>query len=870
MTPIIDREIFFGNPEIIGGKLSPDGKYLAFIKPYRGVRNIWIKPTEAPFDQARPVTADTTRPIPSYFWTWDSKYLIYVQDKGGNENFHVYVLNPFGETTGEANVPAANNLSPIDNVRAVIYQVPKSNPDKIFVGLNDRDPSWHDLYEISVSSGERTMLFENTAFITDWYFDLDDQMRLAEKATEEGGMELFRVTDNGLVSCFECTWEESFRFVRFHEDNQRFYLITNKGFRDLSELILFDPINQKIEPIASDPEKTVDISNAYFSEKSNQLIATLFNGDKPRYYYRDEAFEADYKWLQGQLPKVEVELGRTTKDENLWLIHGTSDVDPGATYLFNREEKTLTFQYRPRPALPIEHLSHMEPVRYASFDGLEVPAYLTIPKGMEPKHLPAILLIHGGPWARDYWGYDGFAQFLANRGYVVLQPNFRGSTGFGKRFLNAGNGEWGKSMQDDVTAGAKFLINKGIADPDRIGIMGGSYGGYATLAGVTFTPEVYAAGVSIVGPSNLMTLLNSIPPYWESIRKLFYKRIGDPNTEEGRQFLENQSPLFYAQDIKVPLLVVQGANDPRVKQAESDQIVVAMRELGLPVEYLVAPDEGHGFVRPENNIAFVTAVERFLALHLGGRYQESVPPHIQSRLDDITVDINQVNLGKDLPEIVFPKIVIPIQESSCSYSMEMMTGDQRMEVDVLREIRYKGDQLIISDAAESLMGEIIDRVVMDKNSGQPIEQEIIQGPSSILIEYGAEEISGTVTLQSKQFPFQIPKAHAIVGAGIARNILIAALPLHEGYETAFLSFNPQHQKIETFRVKVVGKEEVLLKAGKFSAFKIESTSVDGKLGTTTIWIEDGPGRKILKSHAFMPQIGGTEVSFTLTDNYHPA
>lgn len=640
--PMINREIFFDNPEIASAQLSPDGKYMSFIKPFRGTRNIWVKEIAAPFDSAKPVTADTERPIPGYFWSRDGKYILYVQDKGGNENFHVYALDPNGAIADGAEVPEALNLTPIEGVRVMFYSVPRSKPDIIYVGINDRDPAWHDLYSVQLSNGERTLLKENTEKVNNWIFDQDDNLRMAARSTEQGGNELLLVTDEGFESVYECTNEETCYTYRFHKNAKQVYMVTNKGDVDLTQFVLFNPNTREIELVESDPEQEVDFEQAYFSNLTKELIATTYNAAKPRIYFKDKPFEADYKLIQKQLPGVEILLGSSTKDEVQWLIHATSDIDPGATYLFNRKTKALDFQYRPRPKLPIAHLAERKPVHYASVDRLTIPAYLTLPKGAIPKNLPALLIIHGGPWARDRWGYDSWAQFWANRGYVVLQPNFRGSTGYGKKFLNAGNLEWGKKMQDDITWGAKYLISEGIADPNRIGIMGASYGGYATLAGLAFTPDVYAAGVSVVGPSNIITLLNSIPPYWESIRKLFHKRMGDPNTEEGKALMMQQSPLYSADKIKQPLMVVQGANDPRVKQAESDQIVVAMRELGLPVEYIVAPDEGHGFSRPENNMAFIAAAEQFLAKHLGGRYQQEIRADIAERLEEITVDISTV------------------------------------------------------------------------------------------------------------------------------------------------------------------------------------------------------------------------------------
>jgi dipeptidyl aminopeptidase/acylaminoacyl peptidase len=337
---------------------------------------------------------------------------------------------------------------------------------------------------------------------------------------------------------------------------------TNKGDTDLIRLVLFDPASGQEEVVESDPMKRVDFGSAYFSELDDELKATAYTDDRRRIYFRDKAWEADYAFLKKQLGDKEVGISSSTADESRWLVSATGDTEPGATYLFDRRSQQLAEQYVVREKLPREHLAPMTAIRYVSSDGLEIPAYLTLPKGVAPKNLPLVVVPHGGPWARDTWGYGGYPQFLANRGYAVLQPNFRGSTGYGKKFLNAGNKQWGDLMQDDITWGVKHLVSKGIADPKRVGIMGGSYGGYATLAGVAFTPDVYAAGVAVVAPSNLITLLDSIPPYWEAIRKVFHARMADPGTPEGRKQLERQSPLNSADKIRTPLLVVQGANDP--------------------------------------------------------------------------------------------------------------------------------------------------------------------------------------------------------------------------------------------------------------------------------------------------------------------
>jgi dipeptidyl aminopeptidase/acylaminoacyl peptidase len=646
LPPLIDRELFFDNPEIAGGQLSPDGKFIAFIKPLDGTRNVWVKRTDEPFEAARPITAETKRPIPGYFWSEDGKYILFVQDQGGDENFNVHAVDPAASPAAGQKVPAARNLTDAKKVRAFIYDTPEADPDTIYVGLNDRDPAWHDLYKVKISTGERTLLRKNTERLTGWVFDLKDQLRLATRSAENGDTEVLRVDADGFKKVYSCNVFESCGPVQFHKDGKRVYMITNKGNVDLIRLVLFNPETGQEELVEADPMNRVDLSTPLFSDRTDELVATVYFDDKMRIYFKDKAWEADYELLKKKLPGKQVFFGSGTEDDRLILVSASSDTEPGETYLFDRTNKKVTLQYRIREKLPRQHLAEMKPIRYKSSDGLEIPAYLTLPKGVPAKNLPLLVVPHGGPWGRDGWGFNPNAQFFANRGYAVLQPNFRASTGYGKKFLNAGNKEWGQKMQDDITWGVKHLVAQGIADPKRVGILGGSYGGYATLAALTFTPDVYAAGVSIVGPSNLITLLNSIPPYWESIRKTFTERMGDPATPEGRAQLERQSPLNSADKIKAPLLVVQGANDPRVNKAESDQIVVALRERGFPVEYIVAPDEGHGFARPVNNMAMYAAAEKFLAKHLGGRYQETMTPEVTTRLKEITVDVKTVEMPK--------------------------------------------------------------------------------------------------------------------------------------------------------------------------------------------------------------------------------
>ncbi|MEW6734762.1 MAG: prolyl oligopeptidase family serine peptidase, partial [Acidobacteriota bacterium] len=575
---------------------------------------------------------------------------------------------------------------------------------------------------------------------------------------------------------------------------------------------------------------------------------------------------ADYKLIQKRLPGKDINFGSSTRDEQLFLISASSDTEPGESYLFDRRTKKLTFQYRVYEKLPREALAQMQAIRYKSSDGLEIPAFLTLPKGVPSRNLPLIVNPHGGPWARDVWRYNRNVQFLANRGYAVLQPNFRASTGYGKKFLNAGNGQWGEKMQDDLTWGVKHLIEKGIVDAKRVGIMGGSYGGYATLAGLAFTPDVYAAGVSIVGPSNLITLLGSIPPYWEAVRTVFHTRMGNPATAEGKAQLERQSPLSSADKIKAPLLVVQGANDPRVKKAESDQIVVALRERGFPVEYLVAPDEGHGFARPVNNITMLAVAEKFLAKHLGGRYQEDMPTEISQRLNEITVDVKTVTLPKKIEaaSIGTPKPAVDLKTGAVTYKASIELGGQKIPLDVKSEIKDENGAWIITETAKTPGGEISDISVLEKGSLVLTKRIIKQGPVAIDLTFKDNKANGTMTLNGQTRPINADLGGALFADGAGANYVIASLPLSEGYTATFRNFDVQASKTKLMQLKVTGMEKVTVPAGTFEAFVVEITSAEGEAGKTKVWVtkED---HKAVKTSAVLPQLNGATLTLELTN-----
>jgi dipeptidyl aminopeptidase/acylaminoacyl peptidase len=876
LPPMIERDVFFGNPEIAGGQISPDGKYISFIKPYRDVLNIWVKKREEPYQDARPMTADTTRPVTGYYWTYDSKYIIYIQDKGGNENYHAYAVNPYAEPAEGKDVPTARDLTPIEGIRVLFYGTFKNEPDIIYIGLNDRDERYHDLYQLRVSTGERNLIRENKENISSWRFDQEGNLRLATRTTDDGGTEILKTEGDKLVQVYECSNEEQVGILRFHKDGKRVYLDTNKGEDvNLSRLVLFNPETLEEEFVEADPKGEVDFGGAEFSSKNDELIATYYLGDRLRIYFKDKKFEKAYKKLQKELPDGDIYMGSSTLDDRLWMVAVTKDTDPGARYLFDMKTGDVEFQYRPRPELPTEHLSRMKTIQYQARDGLTIHGYLTLPKGVKPENLPVVVHPHGGPWARDRWGYNPYAQFLANRGYAVFQMNFRGSAGYGKAFLNAGKKQWGDAMQDDITDGVKYLIEEGIADPDKIAIFGGSYGGYATLAGLAFTPDLYNCGVDYVGVSNLLTFLESIPPYWETLRKFLDEHVGSLENPEDLERLKRQSPLFSADKIKAPLLVVQGANDPRVKKAESDQIVTAMRDLGREVEYIIAPDEGHGFANEDNRMAMVTAMEDFFADHLGGRYQKSIQDEVEKRLDQITVDVSTVKVEKPevdpekamklpLPEIDSGKI----KPTSLTYKANMQIAGQEIDIGISRNVeesKFDGkDVWRIVSQQETPMGSAMDTVFLDKSTILPIRRTINQQQVRVVMDYGDQAVTGKIHMGTNEIPINIDLPAPTLSDGASQELAIVGMPLAEGFETTFRVFNVQAQKVRPMLLKVTGSETVEVAAGSFESFKIEIKPLDGDPGGGTMFVSKKDPRYMVRGTFQLPaQAGGGSMTVEL-------
>lgn len=615
-TPMIPREALFGNPTRAAGQISPDGKWLSWLAPKDGVLNIWLTPTGDPHG-GKAITSATDRPIRQYFWAPDGSAVMYIQDKGGDENFLLYSIDL---ASG-----AETLLTPFEKTRVQLVGISTTIKNRLLIGLNNRDPRYYDVHLLDLKSAALTLVLENNSY-TGFMADDTLTLRMAMRQNAAGGTDYFRVTDNEVEATpFESSAMEdalSTAPAGYTSDGSTLYWIDSRT-RNTAALIAQDTATGAKRVIAESDK--ADVGGTLRNPVTGAVEAYAVNYLKTEWTAIDPQIGASLDFLRAHL-EGQFGVASRTDDDSIWIVANDPLVMPITTYIYDRRAGTLTPFYTSRPALEGMPLQPMHPRKIASRDGLTLPSYLTLPPGSDPdgdgvpdKPVPMVLLVHGGPWARDGYGFNAHHQMLANRGYGVLSVNFRGSTGFGKAFTNAANLQWGRKMHDDLIDAVNWAVEQRIAHQDKVAIMGGSYGGYATLAGLTFTPEVFACGVDIVGPSNLETLLETIPPYWEPIVRQFHDRMGDPSTEQGRALLRAASPLYKADQINKPLLIAQGANDPRVKQAESDQIVGAMTAAGIPVTYVLYPDEGHGFARPENAIAFYAIAENFLAQCLGGR-----------------------------------------------------------------------------------------------------------------------------------------------------------------------------------------------------------------------------------------------------------
>jgi len=639
--PLIPRETLFGNPERAAPQISPDGAQLAYLAPLDGVLNVFVAPIND-LAAARPVTDDDTRGVRRYFWAYDNQHILYLQDVGGDEDWQLFSvdidsletknLTPFDSIPGPDGEPMRGPDGKQLRPTAQINRVSHKHPREILIGLNKRNPQFHDLHRVNLKTGELTLVQENPGLMDGGYVagflaDDDYDVRLVQIMNMGGGATVKKAKGDGWVTIAEIPSEDSLTTnpVDFGMQEDILYMLDSRG-RDKAALVSLN-IDSGEKAVIAEGEKA-DVGGVMMHPTENRPQAVSVTYRKQAWQVLDPDIRADFAYLR-TVADGEFSIFSRTLDDSQWIVAYTQDDGPVRYFRYNRPARNAQFLFTNRPELESLPLAEMHDVVITSRDGLELVSYLTLPVWSDVDRdavpddgpLPMVLLVHGGPWARDTWGYDSLHQMLANRGYAVLSVNFRGSTGFGKSFINAGNREWAEKMHDDLVDGVNWAIDQGVADRDRVAIMGGSYGGYATLVGLTWTPDVFACGVDIVGPSNLITLLNSIPPYWAPIIEMFKERVGDWTTPDGKEFLMSRSPITRVDAIEDPLLIGQGANDPRVKQAEADQIVEAMQKKNIPVTYVLYPDEGHGFARPENRLSFFAIAEAFLHQHMGGRYQ---------------------------------------------------------------------------------------------------------------------------------------------------------------------------------------------------------------------------------------------------------
>lgn len=607
---LIPMEDFFRKPEKASFNLSPDGGHLAYMAPWNDRMNIYVQQIGEP--EAKRITSVEDRDIAGYFWATENR-LVYLKDHGGDENFYLVAVDRDGQNEVA--------LTDIENVRTQIIDDLEDNPAEMIIGLNQRDPRIFDAYRINIETGEMELIAENPGTYVGWMTDHDGKLRIAYEVNGTQTTLYHRTTEaDEFEQVITTDWKESLDPLFFTFDNKNLYCASNIN-RDKSAIVIYD-LEAKKEAMVMFQHEEVDVSNLNYSNKRKVLTSISWTTDKTERKILDETFKAIYEDLQAQLPGYEIGISSTNDNEDKFIVRTYSDRTRGTAYFYDLQTKGLIELAELSPWLDEDNMAEMKPIQYQSRDGLTINGYLTLPKGVEHKNLPVVVNPHGGPSSRDYWGFNSEAQFLANRGYAVLQVNFRGSTGYGREFWTAGFKKWGKEMQDDITDGVHWLVEQGIADSNRIGIYGASYGGYATLAGLCFTPDLYACGVDYVGVSNLFTIIENIPPYWEPLRAMLFEQIGDPVADSAHY--NEVSPVFHADKIKAPLFIAQGANDPRVKKIESDQMVEALRERGVEVQYMVKDNEGHGFRNQENQYDFYRAMEAFLAEHLNGKKYEKV------------------------------------------------------------------------------------------------------------------------------------------------------------------------------------------------------------------------------------------------------
>lgn len=835
-VPLIDRELFFNYPEIRNGKLSPDGKMIAFLKASKGIMNIWVKNVNEPISKSRVLTT-SDYPLSDFSWTADSKLILFAHSIWENENFNVYAVDPNESVDSLSDgTPTVRNLTPLDSVSTVLYQVSRKNPDIAWVGVNNRDKKWYDLYSLEISSGSLKLIRRNKDSITRWMFDWTENPQVGIRyRSNDSTAEFLRLNKDGSsTKIFESSVFDITGPLNFSSDNQWLYIKSNKGQnQDLVKLIMLNISSMKMVDVEEDPLHKVDLEACFFSSATHEPIFTTYTDDRIRTYFKDSSLESDFQFLQKKYPGRQIRFLDFSDNDSLILFSTEADDRLPQVYLLDRNQKQASLQYIPQAGLrPYEsHFSKMQPIVYQSSDGSNISGYLTLPRGFASRNLPVVVVPHSGPWSRDYWGFNNVVQWLANRGYAVLQTNYRGSAGFGKKFLNAGNRQWGTLMQDDITWGVNELIGRGIADPKRVGILGANFGGYAVLAGLTFTADVYAAGVDINGPSNLLLTFSSLPPSWSGTRKIFQTRVGDTSNTSARNLLVKQSPMLADTSIRTPLMIVYGTNDPMVTKNENDHIVVTMRDSNRKVEYLILPGDSYPFTNITNEMATVARIENFFGKYLRGRSQESMKPETARRLKEIQQDIANTTVGVALPVTAmasFPTPTTDLATGNYNYTILVEVPGRRVPLAMSRLIMSdSANNWVVTDQITGQTGDQADEATYQKGTLKPEIRRTQQRGKIAEYSFNGTEI--TSTLPDKTVSASVDGAYLHDGAGM--DLLIARLPLKEGYRSGFYLIGDDG-KAKLYQIKVIGKDTI----NNEPCLIVELTNADNTGISTKLWI----------------------------------
>ena len=832
--PLIEREFFFASPEFIDPKLSPDGQMISFFRLYKGVKNIWVKKTDDPFSKSYPITA-SEEPLNNAHWTSDSKLILFSHNTMDNDVYNVFAVDPLDSSISSLGVPYVRNLTPSDSQSIKIIRTSAQDSDLVWVGVKNKDLQSDDLCKFRISTGSLTAVRKNTDHISQFSFDWNEVPRIGTRYdAKDSSMELLRLNKDGSsTKIFDCSGLEYCEVIGFSGDNQWVFIKTNKGEQqDLIRLIRLNPESLKWNDVEQDPLNKVDLDRVHLGDSTHELLFTTYVDDKSRVYWKDSSYQQDELFLRSKFPDRQIAFGHSSANEQRYLIDLYADDKLPQVYTFDRDTKSLTPQYTEYSRLkPSENaLSKMQPETYQSSDGTNIGAYLSMPKGYPSRNLPLIVMPHDGPWKRNYWGFNHIVQWLNSRGYAVLQMNYRGSAGFGKKFLNAGNKQWGLLMQDDITWGINDLISRGIADPRRIAIMGNGYGGYASLAGLAFTADIYAAAVAINGPANLNSMISSVPPTWGRSRKMLMERVGDNSRQDVRMKLERTSPINADSAIRSPLLMVLDRDKSRIERIETDQLVISLRDSGRKVEYLDISDEPQNANKSSYQSAVYAKAESFLGKNLHSRYQESIRPDVAKKLQEMTVDVAALTPGLAMafsPVQKFPPYSADLSQGSYTYGLMADLRNRRIPLNMTRTIVDDSLNWIVTDKITGQMGEQTDEAVYQKGSLIPVSRKTTQRNATNEYDYFGDDIRAN--LSGKIVNSSVEGSYLHDGAGI--DMLIARMPLKEGFESAF-NLVGDDGKPKLYQLKVLGRE----KMNGANCFKVELTNVDNTTITTVMWI----------------------------------